>query len=62
MAGLKVGDIVMLKSGGSTMTVTHIASDRDLVGCTWLVDGKISRDSFPEGALKVLSEDDAIGV
>jgi len=50
-----VGDTVMLKSGGPTMTVTYVLSDGE-VRCVWFVDGtSVSKHDFPSQAL-LLSE------
>jgi uncharacterized protein YodC (DUF2158 family) len=55
----KVGDVVMLKSGGSPMTVEQVGkrsmTNEDLVWCVWFEDaGKrqvVKRETFPPGAL-----------
>jgi len=57
---LKVGDVVVLNSGGSNMTVTHILQGNDpgevTVWCAWfegpLGNQKEKHSSFPIEALK----------
>lgn len=47
---MKVGDSVVLKSGGPVMTVTKV--DGPLVECQWFLKGnKLERGSFPGEAL-----------
>ncbi len=48
----KVGDEVILKSGGPVMTVQEV-EDTDTVVCQWFVDGKkLEYGSFPMASLK----------
>jgi uncharacterized protein YodC (DUF2158 family) len=50
----KIGDIVQLKSGGPTMTVTEpheYEGDLSYV-CTWFAGKKNERARFPENALE----------
>lgn len=49
-AGLKVGDIVTLKSGGHLMTVASI--DEGSVTCDWSVRGDVKSKSFPAAELQ----------
>lgn len=52
MGQFKVGDTVMLKSGGPVMTVIDFHTDGKVV-CVWFVDGKEDkRGLFPADALK----------
>jgi uncharacterized protein YodC (DUF2158 family) len=45
----KVGDLVKLKSGGPTMTVTRVddLGIRTIVRCTWFAGSKNERGDFP---------------
>ena len=57
MPDFKVGDVVMLKSGGPSMTV----SGRDINGveCMWFCnDGLIQNDLFPPKVLEHSVDDD----
>jgi uncharacterized protein YodC (DUF2158 family) len=47
---IKVGDVVMLKSGGPTMTVEWIEGDR--AGCNWFAGTKPEFKDFPILSLK----------
>ncbi len=53
---LKIGDVVMLKSGGPKMTVTGVdkeASTREpLVNCMWFDGNELDTSSFAPGALE----------
>ena len=49
-AGLKVGDVVTLKSGGHLMTVASI--DEGSVTCDWSVRGDVKSKSFPAAELQ----------
>jgi uncharacterized protein YodC (DUF2158 family) len=57
---LKLGDVVVLKSGGNNMTITHISQGSNpsevIVECTWfegpLGDQREKHSSFPIEALK----------
>jgi uncharacterized protein YodC (DUF2158 family) len=42
----KPGDIVRLKSGGPTMTITKVASDKKLVECHWFRARQLERAAF----------------
>lgn len=46
----KVGDTVLLKSGGEVMTVEGVAED--LIGCVWFNGEKVERSSFDPATLK----------
>ena len=49
----KVGDVVQLKSGGPTMTVTNVAGT-DAVSCTWFDNLYQEKNGkFPEAALEI---------
>lgn len=57
----KVGDIVVLKSGGPEMTVRH--EDNDAVTdlyfyeCQWFAGKKLERGLFPRDSLTVVVKD-----
>ena len=44
-----VGDVVLLRSGGTRMTIEHI--DGDQVACTWFEGKRLERATFVAGAL-----------
>lgn len=49
----KIGDVVMLNSGGPNMTVWNNRRDDSLVDVVWFNDNKqLSRDAFAEAELK----------
>ena len=48
----QIGDLVQLKSGGPTMTVTSVASSRRDVGCKWFSGSKLAEGFFPIAALQ----------
>lgn len=55
MAQFKVGDIVVLKSGGPKMTVTKatgILADKSEVQCSWFAGAKQEHGTFPIAALE----------
>ena len=58
MTGFKSGDLVVLKSGGPTMTVdsvnTSIFDDNKITGivCVWFVGDKLERVRFEQGAIE----------
>jgi uncharacterized protein YodC (DUF2158 family) len=58
MTGFKSGDLVVLKSGGPTMTVdsvnTSIFDDNKITGivCVWFVGDKLERVRFEHGAIE----------
>ena len=47
----KIGDVVMLKSGGPDMTVEDPKSYNDQVECQWFGGRKLERGRFPPGSL-----------
>lgn len=51
----EVGDVVMLKSGGPSMTITNIRqNDQTTVvpyHCVWFVGGEVKEGNFPGAAL-----------
>lgn len=55
---LKIGDVVMLKSGGPPMTITTpIQGSRNAFYCTWFDASGTAKDKeFPEDALVLYSE------
>ncbi|CAN7276627.1 DUF2158 domain-containing protein [Bradyrhizobium sp. LjRoot220] len=58
MTAIKSGDLVVLKSGGPTMTVdtvnTDIFDDNKITGvlCVWFVGDKLQRVRFDHGAIE----------
>lgn len=53
---LKVGDIVMLKSGGQPMTVAEVKADDVL--CLWMgMEGDLFRETLPLATLMQVEED-----
>src|SRR6266571_9126519 len=58
MTAIKSGDLVVLKSGGPTMTVdtvnTDIFDDNKITGvlCVWFVGDKFERARFDHGAIE----------
>jgi len=52
---LKPGDVVLLKSGGPSMTVVSV--DEGEIGCVWIGDGgELFRETLPHVALLVESD------
>jgi uncharacterized protein YodC (DUF2158 family) len=52
---LKVGDIVMLKSGGQPLTVAEVKGDNVL--CLWMGgEGDLFRETLPLAVLEQLEE------
>lgn len=47
---LTPGDVVTLRSGGAAMTVEETNAAR--IGCVWMVDGNLFRNSFRPTLLK----------
>jgi uncharacterized protein YodC (DUF2158 family) len=59
---LKLGDVVMLKSGGPRMTITRI-DEKDgspMICCEWF-NPKLVSSSFPPEALEKWGQSNAIG-
>ena len=56
MRHVKVGDVVVLKSGGPKMVVSHCADLQDVskIGCTYFSNGVCCRDLFYLATLLVL--------
>ena len=52
----KVGDVVMLKSGGPDMTVTRVENEQGtiFVFCSWFVGNKNEKGHFPPEALEAV--------
>lgn len=48
------GDVVRLKSGGTTMTVN--VSDERGVWCLWSSDGEIGEATFPNAMLVIVKD------
>jgi len=46
------GDIVRLKSGGPTMTITKVASDKKMVECFWFRSRQLERSAFVAESLE----------
>lgn len=53
MIKFKLGDVVRLKSGGPTMTVTSIDRDGD-VGVIWFLNGEIRSASILANCLDLI--------
>ncbi len=51
MPGLKVGDVVQLKSGGPKMTIASTKSNAAGVLCTWFDGNEVKSSRFPADAL-----------
>jgi uncharacterized protein YodC (DUF2158 family) len=52
---IKIGDVVILKSGGPEMTVTavgQLAGSPDQAKCIWFANGEAKESIFSQGALK----------
>lgn len=59
MNEIKPGDIVVLKSGGPSMTVESVATQTDLIKkakCTWFTGETKSSDTIAVVALKLVKE------
>ena len=60
MAVFKSGDLVVLKSGGPTMTIdavnTDVFDDNKITGvvCVWFVGQKLERFRFEQGAIQLV--------
>ena len=55
MEGLKVGDVVKLKSGGPHMTVVGVIS-KELLMCNWFDGQTVKANHFPHEALEKVSD------
>ena len=54
---LKVGDVVMLKSGGQPLTVAEVKGDDVL--CLWMgMEGDLFRETLPLATLVQVEEED----
>ncbi|TYO63393.1 DUF2158 domain-containing protein [Bradyrhizobium hipponense] len=54
---LKVGDVVMLKSGGHPLTVAEVKGDDVL--CLWMgMEGDLFRETLPLAVLEQVEEED----
>lgn len=59
MNKFSIGDVVLLKSGGPTMTVLHVSQD---VVCGWFTETQENKaDRFPAAALIGLAEAKQVG-
>ncbi len=54
MAEFKEGDVVMLKSGGPSMTINKYLEDDDLYECVWFVDNKATYRTFKATTIEKL--------
>jgi uncharacterized protein YodC (DUF2158 family) len=67
MTVFKSGDLVVLKSGGPTMTVdavnTDIFDDNKITGvvCVWFVGQKLERFRFEQGAIQPVTAREIMG-
>jgi uncharacterized protein YodC (DUF2158 family) len=52
---LEVGNLVVLKSGGPSMTIKNSEVEGE-VSCQWFVGGKLSAASFPRESLRPADE------
>ena len=54
---LKPGDVVMLKSGGHSMTVVEVKNDT--VGCVWMGgEGDLFRETLPLAVLELIEHEE----
>lgn len=59
MPGFNVGDLVRLKSGGPTMTVSNPVAIRSECECQWFDDaGKLQKGRFVPLSLEVAEDED----
>ena len=62
MEVLLLGQVVKLKSGGSPMTIVDwVGEDESEAVCSFMVDGKVSREVFPLAALTAYNPPAPIG-
>jgi uncharacterized protein YodC (DUF2158 family) len=54
---MKIGDVVVLKSGSSVMTVVDVPNTKQAT-CSWFADGEVRSAMFPIAALQDAPEDD----
>ncbi len=47
-----IGDVVVLKSGGPSMTVSNILTNNTHVGCVWFINDIRHESNFVIGTLK----------
>ena len=52
---LKLGDVVVLNSGGPQMTITYISDYSGNTTCKWIVDGKGHQAEFPLPCLTLVT-------
>ena len=50
----KVGEVVMLKSGGPEMTIQEAEANHDWVKCTWFHDSKRYNDHFHQDTVELV--------
>jgi uncharacterized protein YodC (DUF2158 family) len=58
MSTIKVGDVVVLKSGGSKMTVTQVGPNKGVpyVWTVWNANGKDERGFYPADAVMLATD------
>ncbi|WGT63042.1 YodC family protein [Variovorax paradoxus] len=49
---IEVGDVVILKSGGETMTVQEV--DGTDISCVWMIKGEVKAATFDSRLLKLI--------
>ena len=57
--GIKVGDLVSLRTGGPTMSVQ--ARSQNLAYCAWNRDGRVHYGTFEVGTLRLVGDNAAPG-
>jgi uncharacterized protein YodC (DUF2158 family) len=64
MEEFRVGDTVVLKSGGPIMTIVDVGGgSTDWIACSWYEGKKFNTEQFPPPALRLAeASDSAIGV
>jgi hypothetical protein len=58
---MKIGDVVMLKSGGQNMTVVKVLGDEVMCVYNNRIDGRIFNVTLPENAFSVIDVKEMIG-
>ncbi len=59
MEEIKIGDVVQLKSGGTSMTVEDISKDsdgKDVASCCWFYNGEYKNEKIYAVALKIFAQ------
>lgn len=58
MTNIKIGDVVRLKSGGPSMTVTHTGNAHETrCSCSWFAGNEAMSGKFPADALQPEAKD-----